>query len=118
MSMDPELVLISLGVALPYVFIGRIAFPRPGHHYAHTDDHYLDNRTALMAALAISPCVSLLSNLGNLGTSGTQLLWVVLKFVLPLGIPLVLAFSERQSWHRIGLAVLTVCAFVLLMQSS
>lgn len=118
LSMTPGLVLIALGMALPYVFVGRIAFPRPGHAGAGTDEHYLDNRTALMAALAISPCVSLSSNLHILGTSPAQLSWILLKFVLPLAIPLVLAFSPRQAWHRIGLAVLIVCTFVLLLQSA
>ncbi len=118
LTMDPALVLTALGVALPYVFIGRIAFPRPGHGGRNTDDHYMDNRTALMAALSISPCVSLASNMGNLGTSPVQLLWATLKFVLPLAIPLALGFSTSQRLHRLGLGVLVACTFLLLLQSS
>lgn len=114
LSMGPWQVLTCLGVALPYIFISRVAFPRAGHRHTRTDDYYQENKRALMIALMISPCVSLANNLGNLGTSWLQLLLIALKFALPLAIPLALIFTNRQLWHRVGLGVLVVCTFVLM----
>lgn len=117
LSMRPEFVLICLGMALPYIFIGRIAFPRAEYRYAHTDDYYLENRRALLGALSIPPCISFMSNLGHLGTSLADLLWITLKFLLPLAIPVALIFSRRQIWHRMGLGILVVCTVVLIFLS-
>ncbi len=118
LSMSPKLALISLAMALPYIFIGRLTFPRTENTCGRTDDYYLENRSTLMGALLISPCVSFMSNLGNLGSTWEHLTWMTLKFFLPLAIPLGLIFLKKQLWHHIGLGILVSCTVFLMFSSS
>jgi len=115
LTMDPWMVLICLGMALPYIFIGRVMFPRVDARYACADDYYMENRRALMTALLIPTCISFASNIAVQGAAFLQApLFITVKYVLPLAIPLALIFAERPLWHRARLGVLTVCAVALM----
>jgi len=116
LTMDPWMVLICLGMALPYIFAGRVMFPRADARYASADDYYLENRRALMIALLIPTCISFASNILFWGAAFLQApLFITVKYVLPLAIPFALIFAERPLWHRAGLGVLTVCAVALML---
>lgn len=115
LAMDPWKVLVCLGMALPYIFIARVMFPRTDAGYASIDDYYLENRRALMTALLIPTCVSFASNIALSGSAFLQEpLFIAMKYVLPLAIPLALIFAGRQRWHRAGLGVLTACTLALM----
>jgi hypothetical protein len=94
--------LSAAGVTIPYVFASRAMFPVAGKEQQSLENHYLAQRHVLLAAFAIPPFVSAISNIALLPTSpykGWPALWILLRILLPLAL---MTISNRTI-QRIGL---------------
>lgn len=110
-TMEPWNLLISIGVALPYIFVSRGMFPRQQDRWRSLEDYYVDHSRVLLGALIIPVMASLIYNAVRNG-----LPYEVGDFInlaLRIGIPLALMLTRRPLAHRAGLGVL--CAWMLFL---
>lgn len=105
LTMGPWQILVSISVALPYVFVSQAMLPREQDQWPSLEDYYLTHSRVLLGVLLAPPVVSLLYNcaLGNFPDRSNALF-----DGMRLGVP-VLLIVWRKAWiHRLGLAVLTL----------
>ena len=113
LTMGPWQILVSIAVALPYVFVSQAMLPREEDRWASLEEYYLGHSRVLLGVLLIPPIVSLLYNcaLGNFPDSSDAAFDVV-----RLGLPVLLVVWRKRWIHRIGLAALTVNLIVQLFE--
>ena len=105
LTMGPLQILVSIGVALPYVFVSQAMLPREQDRRASLEEYYLAHSRMLVGVLLIPPLVSLVYNctLGNFPD------WSDAPFdVVRVGIPALLMVWPKRWIHRVGLAALTI----------
>ena len=113
LTMGPWEVLTCMGMSLPYIFISQAMLPQEHDNCTDLDDYYLQNRRSLLLALLIPPVVSLAYNVAVQGFD-----WgYAIAYVLPVFVPVALAFSRRQWLHRVGLSLLVVNVLALMFAS-
>lgn len=113
-TIAPWMVLMCLGMALPYIFVSQALSPPPSSQ-ASFSDYYFSHRRTLMAVICIPALVSLSVNLAVQGPSLLSqfpgfLQWFGIQFLPRLLIPAVLAFSGSARVHVIGLVLLNAYA--------
>ena len=113
LTMGPWQILVSIGVALPFVFISRAMLPREQDAWQSLDDYYMAHSRVLLAVLLIPPVASISYNfaLGNFPD-----LSEAFDHAGPLGVPILLIVWQKRFVHNIGLAVLTVNMLVQLFR--
>ena len=109
LTMGPWEVLTCMGMSLPYIFISQAMLPQEHDGCTDFDEHYLQNSRPLLLALLAPPTVSLAYNIAVQGFG-----WYAIKYMLPLVVPIVLAFSIRRWLHHAGLSLLVVHVLVLM----
>lgn len=104
LTMGPWELLVSIGVAFPYIFISQGMFPREQDRWTSLEEYYLAHSRVLMSVLLVPPLAGLLYNGLKEGSwpSGTYLLFLSIR----LGIPLLLMFVSQPWAHRAGIAAL------------
>lgn len=105
LTMGPWQILVSIAVALPFVFISRAMLPREQDAWRSLDDYYMAHRRVLLAVLLIPSVASLSYNcaLGNFPDQSE-----VFYDALRLGVPLLLILWPRRSVQSVGLAALII----------
>ena len=110
LTMTTDSLLMSIGMALPYIFVSHGMTPaREGS--GSFEEFYLRHRRTLMGVLTIPPVLSLAYNLALSGVPAPldqYLLYVAVVLAPRILIPLGLAFSRSPRVHAIGLAVLAL----------
>ncbi|MBX3478654.1 MAG: hypothetical protein KF910_13690 [Brevundimonas sp.] len=114
MTISPAMVLVSLGMALPYIFIS-LALSPPATTQVSFSDYYFGHRRTLMAVLCVPALVSLGANLviqglPTLSQIPDVLLWFCIQFLPRLLIPAILAVSRSARVHVAGLVLLNAYA--------
>jgi hypothetical protein len=111
LTMEPWNLTISMGVALPYIFISRGMFPRQQDKWRSLEDYYAAHSRVLMGMLMVPSLTSLIYNGARSGDVPEGL--AAISYVLGIGIPLSLVSTRRPWAHRMGLSFL--CAWMLFM---
>jgi hypothetical protein len=107
--MGPWEIVVSMAMALPYIFISSALVPSFTNRALGWEGHYLAHRRVLMPVLAIPPLVSLAYNgsAGHLdGLTQTEVWTLVGYYGVRAAIPLALAFTANPWAHRVGLTLL------------
>lgn len=102
-SFDVWRILSAAGVALPYVFVSRAMFPSPDQRRP-LEEHYLEHRKVILAALAIPPIVSAASNL--LLNNGSYDLWGGAWIIARILSPILLMPFNNLRVQQFGLAAI------------
>ena len=106
-TLSPNTVLMSIGMALPFIFISHGMTPaREGS--GSFEEFYIEHRKTLMGVLAAPPLLSFAFNsfafgIGEPLEAAFYIALVILPRVL---IPIGLAFTQSPRMHVIGLTVL------------
>lgn len=105
LTMGPWQILVSIGVALPFVFISRAMLPREQDAWQSLDDYYMAHNRVLLVVLLIPPVASMsynfaLANFPDLSEAFYD--------AVRLGVPILLIAWQKRFIHNIGLAALTV----------
>lgn len=108
-DIEPLLLLASIGVAFPYIFLSSAMYPRSEDRVGALDDYYLAHSRTFMIALMVPTIVNALV---NIGIGGTFLRGALPYYGLRLGIPLVLAFWRKLGVHYAGLVLLILTMLV------
>ena len=105
LTIGPWQILVSMGVALPFVFISRAMLPRDQDAWQSLDDYYMAHSRVLLAVLLISPVASLSYNfaMGNFPN-----LWEAFYDAIRLGVPILLIVWQQRFVHTVGLLTLTL----------
>ena len=109
LTLSPNTVLMSIGMALPYIFVSHGMTPvREGS--GSFEEFYIEHRKTLMGVLAAPPVLSAFYNTVKfgIGAPGDEALWLGLVVLPRVLIPLGLAFTRSPRLHVIGLTVLIV----------
>ena len=107
LTMSPASLLMSIGMALPYIFVSHGMTPaREGS--ASFEDFYLDHRKTLMGVLTIPPVLSFVYNraVNGIGPADELPFYLGLVMAPRVLIPVGLAFTRSTRLHALGLAVL------------
>jgi hypothetical protein len=105
LTMGPWEILVSIAMALPYVFVSRAMLPRENDKWASLEDYYLAHSRVLVGAILIPPVVSLTYNFAR----GNFPDWSHAPYdLIRLGVPVLLIFWQQRVVHRLGLAALTI----------
>jgi hypothetical protein len=101
LTMGPWQILVSIAVALPFVFISRAMLPREQDTWRSLDDYYMAHRRVLLAVLLIPPVASLSYNcaLRNF-PDRSEAFYDAMR----LGVPLLLILWPRRLVQSVGLA--------------
>lgn len=109
-NMEPWNLMISIGVALPYVFVSRGMFPRQQDRWSSLEDYYIAHRRVLLAAIAAPALASLIYNAARVSLpdplSG-------LSYAIRILLPATLMLTSRLWVQRAGMAVL--CGWMLFL---
>ena len=106
-------ILVSIGVALPFVFISRAMLPREQDGWNSWDDYYMAHSRVLLTVLLIPPVISISYNLARANfPDRPQAVFDAVR----LGIPLLLILWRQRWVHRVGLAALTINMLVKLFE--
>ena len=62
LTIGPSPILVSIAVALPYVFVSQAMLPREKDKWDSLEEYYLGHSRVLLGALLIPPIVSLFYN--------------------------------------------------------
>jgi hypothetical protein len=108
LTMGPWPILVSMGTALPYVFVSQAMLPREQDTWASLEDYYMAHSRVLIGALLVPPVITLCYD----SARGIYPFWsdahVAVVYVVRLGVPVLLIFWQQRLVHRLGLAALTV----------
>lgn len=110
LTMGPWELLISIGVAFPYIFVSQGMFPRAQDRWPSLDAYYLAHSRVLMSVLLVPPVAGLLYNglLYGEWPAGADLLFLSIRICIPLALILV----QRPWAHRAGIATLCIAMLV------
>lgn len=111
-TMGPSELLVSIGVALPFIFISQAMYPREEGGWASLEDYYLAHSRVFMAVLLVPPLAGLFYNVLRYGLwpNGAALLFLGLRVAIPLALMFV-----RNAWaHRAGIAILCLAMLTAL----
>jgi len=104
-TMEPWTLLISIGVAFPYIFVSQGMFPRQQDKWRSLEEYYAGHSRVLMGALMIPSVASLIYNAARNGLpDGLD----AVAYSIRIGIPLALILTRRPLAHRAGLGLLCV----------
>jgi hypothetical protein len=105
LTMGPWQILVSIAVALPFVFISRAMLPREQDTWPSLDEYYMAHRRVLLAVLLIPPLASISYNcaLANFPDRSE-----VFYDVIRLGVPILLVLWPRRLVQSVGLAALII----------
>jgi hypothetical protein len=105
LTMGPWQILVSIAVALPFVFISRAMLPRERDTWRSLDDYYMAHRRVLLAVLLIPAVASISYNcaLRNF-PDRSEAFYDALR----LGIPILLIFWPQRLAQNVGLAAVTM----------
>jgi hypothetical protein len=101
LTMGPWQILVSIAVALPFVFISRAMLPREQDTWRSLDDYYMAHRRVLLAVLLIPPVASLLCNCALTNFPDRS---EAFYDAMRLGVPLLLILWPRRLVQSVGLA--------------
>jgi hypothetical protein len=106
LTMGPWELLISIGVAFPYIFVSHGMFPREQDRWTSLEEYYLAHSSVLMGVLLIPPLAGLSYNgvLHGAWPSGPDLIFTAVR----IAVPLTLIFVKRSWAHRASLALLSL----------
>lgn len=108
-TMGPWNLAISMGVALPYIFVSRGMFPRQQDKSRSLEDYYAAHSRVLMGALMIPALASIIYN--GVRNGGVPEGLNAVSYAVRIVVPLALILTRRRWVHRVGLGVL--CAWML-----
>jgi hypothetical protein len=111
-TIGPWPILVSIGLALPYVFVSQAMLPREQDTWASLEDYYMAHSRVLVGVLLLPPVISLSYNFARGNFFGFSHAHIVAVFVVRLGVPLLLIGWQQRLVHRLGLAALTVTRIV------
>lgn len=116
LTMGPSELLMSLGMALPYIFVSHVMFPVELKEGRSLEDHYFEQQRVLMAALLMPALLSMLYNIVISPPLGilNAVSFVVLGYGPRIGIPIVLMLRHDRPVHWIGLTLLSVWMLLLM----
>jgi hypothetical protein len=105
LTMGPWQILVSVAVALPFVFISRAMLPRERDTWRSLDDYYMAHRRVLLAVLLVPAVASLSYNcaLGNF-PDRSEAFYDALR----LGVPILLILWPQRLAQSVGLAALII----------
>ena len=105
LTMGPWQILVSIAVALPFVFISRGMLPREQDPWRSLDDYYMAHRRVLLAVLLIPPVASISYNCasGNF-PDRSEAVYDALR----LGVPILLILWPQRLAQSVGLAALII----------
>lgn len=107
LTLTPNTVLMSIGMALPYIFVSHGMTPaREGS--GSFEEFYIEHRRTLMGVLAAPPLLSFVYNLAvfGIGDPREYALHTSLVTLPRVLVPIGLAFTRSPRLHVIGLTVL------------
>lgn len=109
LTMTPVNLLMSLAMALPYIFVAQVMFPVSDDDVADGDSHYLADRRVFLGVLMLPPAFSLTFNLiANPSLFTNDLLGGLVVWMLPLVVLAALVPIRRRAWQLAGLLLLIV----------
>ena len=110
LTMGPWELLVSIGVAFPYIFVSQGMFPREQDRWNSLEAYYLAHSSVLMGVLLVPPLAGLVYNGVLFGSwpAGPDLIFTAIRVVVPL----TLIFVKRVWAHRAGLALLSSAMLV------
>jgi hypothetical protein len=111
-TMGPWPILVSIGLALPYVFVSQAMLPREQDTWASLEDYYMAHSRVLVGALLLPPVITLFYNFAQGNVFGFSRARIAIVFVVRLGVPVLLICWRQRLVHRLGLAALTVTRIV------
>lgn len=109
--MGPPVLLATLGVLLPYIFISQAMFPKKPEAWATLDEYYLANREILLGAMIFATGVALLANFLLLGEWG---LGPLIRTVFTIIAPAVAIFIANRWLH--AAVLLAMSAYYILFR--
>jgi hypothetical protein len=111
-TIGPWPILVSIGLALPYVFVSQAMLPREQDTWASLEDYYMAHSRVLIGALLVPPVITLCYDCAR----GIYPFWsdahIAVVYLVRLGVPVLLMVWQRRLVHRLGLAALTVTRIV------
>lgn len=105
LTMGPGQILVSIAVALPFVFISRAMLPREQDRWESLDDYYMAHRRVLLAVLLIPPVASISYNCALRNFPDRP---EVFYDAVRVGVPILLILWSRRLIQSVGLAALIV----------
>ncbi|MFZ3485031.1 hypothetical protein [Sphingomonas sp. 3-13AW] len=116
LTMGPWEMLVSMAMALPYIFVSHAMFPGDLQEGGSLEAHYFGQRHVILGTLLVPPLVSATYNI-ILVTAPSLLdyfLFAGAVYGPRLGIPIVLMFWRNPWAHRIGFALLSMWLLFLM----
>lgn len=114
LTISPDTLLISLGMALPYGFTAQIMFPESDDPARDGDAHFLAQRRVFLGVLMVPLALSLGYNLVGTALEGgipitdpAFLFPTLIAWVAPLAVLGAMIAVRSRTWLIVGLAVLT-----------
>jgi hypothetical protein len=111
-TMGPWPILVSIGLALPYVFVSQAMLPREQDTWASLEDYYMAHSRVLVGALLLPPVITLCYNFARGNVFGFSHARIAVVIAVRLGVPVLLICWQQRLVHRLGLAALTVTRIV------
>ena len=112
LTIGPWPILVSIGIALPYVFVSEAMLPRAQDTWASWEDYYMTHSRVLVGVLLLPPVISLSYNLARGNFLGYSYARIAVSIVLRLGVPVLLICWQQRLVHRLGLAALIISRIV------
>lgn len=110
LTMEPWNLLISMGVAFPYIFVSTGMFPRQYDKWGSLEEYYAAHSRVLMGVLALP---TLASSIYNAVLFGLPDALSAVTVAVGIGIPVALMLTRRPILHRVGLGLL--CGWMLFL---
>lgn len=116
LTMGPWELLVSMGMALPYIFVSHAMFPVDLQDGGSLEHHYFEQRPILLGVLLVPPFVSLFYNIAFSPSPVTleALGSMALGYGPRIAIPLALLMSRQRWVHAAGFGLLCLWLLVLI----
>lgn len=105
LEVTAEAMLLSVLMALPYVFTARIMFPREGQATS-LEDHFFEHRRMILLGITAPPLVGRIYQL--LEGGGWPLGFAGVYFAARIALPLGLLVFRGRRLNQVGLALLAL----------
>lgn len=104
-TFSPIMLVTMLGMALPYIFVGRAMMPESFEEVGSLEAFYLENKTEILVALLIPPLTASVFNLFYFSDVSLTLTATAVLKLPPIAIFIWLIVTGNVRWHRAGFAL-------------